>query len=65
MSRLDRDIDAAYQAALGKLKSADAARLKREQREFIARRNREFGQPDYRFKRELEQRLAKLRAAGS
>jgi hypothetical protein len=34
--------------------------LRREQRAFIARRNRRFGRPDYPFKSEMERRLAAL-----
>jgi tetratricopeptide (TPR) repeat protein len=64
LARLDRQVDDAYRAALGRLKPAAARRLKREQREFIARRNKQFGRPEYQFKRELEVRLAKLRKLG-
>ena len=64
LAQLDRAVDDAYRAALSRLKPAAARRLKREQRQFIARRNKMFGNPDYQFKRELEKRLAKLRELG-
>jgi tetratricopeptide (TPR) repeat protein len=47
LSRLDRQIDDAYKAALAELDRRGVARLKREQRAYINRRNREFGDPDY------------------
>jgi tetratricopeptide (TPR) repeat protein len=61
LTRLDREINAAYRAALNKLKPASARRLRDEQRAFILKRNKAFGNPDYQFKRELERRLATLR----
>ena len=65
--RLDRDIDDAYKAALGKLDRDGVARLRRDQRAFNARRNFAFGHPEYQLKRELERRLMTLRgmAAGN
>ena len=65
LARLDREVDDAYRAALARLKPAAARKLKRQQREFNARRNGKFGKPEYQFKRELERRLAKLRKLGS
>jgi tetratricopeptide (TPR) repeat protein len=59
--RLDRKIDDAYKGALTKLDRKGVARLRNEQREFIATRNRQFGRPDYQLKRELERRLIALR----
>ncbi len=64
LARLDRDIDDAYHAALDRLTPAAARQLRREQRDFIVRRNKEFGSIDYQFKRVLESRLAKLQSAG-
>lgn len=61
LSRLDRQLDDAYKAALGKLDSAGVARLRREQRDFIAQRDKSFGRPDYRLKQEMERRLQVLR----
>ena len=53
LSRLDRQIDDAYKAALAKLDRAGIARLRREQRQFNATRDKSFGHPDYQLKREL------------
>jgi uncharacterized protein len=59
--RLDRQIDDAYKAALGKLDADGVARIRREQRAFNARRDKMFGRPDYQLKPELERRLLALR----
>jgi tetratricopeptide (TPR) repeat protein len=64
LAKLDREVGDAYKAALGKLSRKGAARLRREQRAFVARRDKEFGRADYHFRRELERRLAKLREMG-
>ena len=64
LSRLDRQIDDAYKAALAKLNRCETARLRREQRAFIARRDKEFGRDGYDVKRALERRLAQLRDMG-
>lgn len=64
LSRLDRQIDDAYRAALAKLNRHGVARLKRAQRAFIARRDKEFGRDDYDIKHALERRLAQLREIG-
>ena len=61
LSRLDREMDAAYKAALANLTGRAAKRLKQEQQDFLATRNRSFGKPQYNFRRELELRLAALR----
>jgi uncharacterized protein len=62
--RLDRDMNAAYQAALVKLAGAQAAALRQNQRTFIATRDRMFGRPDYQLKKEMERRLTQLLAMG-
>jgi hypothetical protein len=36
--------------------------LRRDQRNFLASRDRLFGRPEYQLKQELERRLAQLRA---
>ncbi len=54
-------MDAAYQAALGRLDGKRAEALRRDQRTFLAARDRLFGRPDYQLKQELERRLAQLR----
>jgi uncharacterized protein len=63
LARLDRQIDDAYKAAMAKLDRKGVARLREEQRDFVAARNKSFGRPAYQLKRELEKRLATLRAA--
>ena len=47
-----------------KLGHKGVARLRREQRAFIARRDKEFGSDGYDIKRALERRLAQLRDMG-
>ena len=64
LARLDREIEAAYKAALAKLHRRAAKRLRREQRAFIARRDKQFGRDGYDVKRALEKRLAQLRQMG-
>jgi tetratricopeptide (TPR) repeat protein len=61
LSRLDRQIDDAYKAALAKLDRRGVARLRDEQRDFNIKRDRSFGSPDYQLKHELEARLLALR----
>ena len=61
LARFDREIDAAYQAALGRLDKKKADALRRDQKGFLAARNRLFGRPDYQLKTEMEKRLAQLR----
>src|SRR6266540_3323611 len=62
LARFDRDIDAAYQAALGRLDKKKADALRREQKTFLATRDRLFGRPGYQLKAEMEKRLVQLRA---
>ena len=62
LSRLDRQIDDTYKAVLAKLDRKGVARLREQQRDFVAERNKSFGRPDYQLKREMERRLAALRA---
>ena len=50
-----------YKAALAKLDRKGVARLRDEQRDFNATRNKSFGRPDYQLKREMERRLVVLR----
>ena len=61
LSRLDRQIDDTYKAAVAKLDRRGVARLREEQRDFNIRRNNSFGNPDYQLKRELQARLLALR----
>ena len=61
LSRLDRQIDDAYKAALARLNRRGVERLRAEQRAFNVARDKSFGRPDYQLKRELERRLLVLR----
>jgi tetratricopeptide (TPR) repeat protein len=61
LARLDREIDAAYKAALAGRNGGAARQLRQEQRDFLATRNTSFGNPQYNFKHEMELRLAALR----
>ena len=61
LARLDREIDAAYKAALGSRNGKAAAQLRQNQRDFLAVRNKSFGNPQYNLRREMELRLAALR----
>ncbi len=61
LSRLDREIDAAYKASLATRKGAALATLRSDQRDFLATRNKSFGNPSYNLRREMELRLAALR----
>jgi uncharacterized protein YecT (DUF1311 family) len=61
LARLDRELDAAYKAALASLSGKALKRLKQDQQTFLATRNKSFGNPQYNFKHELELRLATLR----
>ncbi len=63
LARLDRQIDDAYQPALARQGKRGVSELRREQRAFIARRDRAFGDHDYQIKREFERRLKTLQAA--
>lgn len=61
LARLDREIDDAYHAALRRLDPPAASKMRRQQREFLATRNKAFGRPEYQVKREMELRLTALR----
>src|SRR5262249_52329753 len=61
LSRLDKDLDDAYRAALSRLDGKAAGRLRAEQRDFINARNRSFGRGEYNLRREMEKRLYALR----
>ena len=61
LSRLDHEIDAAYKAALASRNGKAAAQLRQDQRDFLAVRNKSFGNPQYNLRREMELRLAALR----
>jgi tetratricopeptide (TPR) repeat protein len=65
LARLDREIAAAYKAALADPNNKAVAQLRREQRDFIAARNKSFGNPQYNLKHEMEARLAALRGTSA
>jgi tetratricopeptide (TPR) repeat protein len=65
LSRLDRQIDDAYKAALARTNHKGVARLREEQRVFLGTRNKSFGRPDYNLKREMERRLSALRGVAA
>ena len=63
LARLDREIDAAYKTALaGHSGKTATGNLRQAQRDFIAARNKAFGNPQYNLKHEMEMRLAALRS---
>jgi tetratricopeptide (TPR) repeat protein len=61
LARLDREIGAAYKTALANRDGKDGAQLRQDQRDFIAARNKQFGNPQYNLKREMQTRLDALR----
>ena len=61
LAQLDREIDAAYRAALATRSGKAAAQLRQDERDFIAERNKSFGNPQYNLRHEMELRLAALR----
>jgi tetratricopeptide (TPR) repeat protein len=61
LAQLDREIDTAYRAALASRDGKANAQLREQQRDFIAARNKSFGNPQYNLKREMEVRLDTLR----
>jgi tetratricopeptide (TPR) repeat protein len=66
LARLDREIDAAYKAALASRNDkASATSLRQAQRDFLAARNKAFGKPQYNLKHEMETRLAALSGDGA
>jgi tetratricopeptide (TPR) repeat protein len=61
LADLDRDVYGSYIRATREDRTrAWAGKLKREQDEFIARRNASFGRPDYDLKEAMRQRLRQL-----
>ena len=61
LADLDREINAAYVRAVGEAKDLRAARaMQREQEEFIARRNTQFGRPGYDLHQAMKARLQRL-----
>jgi tetratricopeptide (TPR) repeat protein len=58
---LDREINAAYIRSSGEIQDArEKRKLQREQEDFVARRNAEFGRPGYNLPQEMKKRLQQL-----
>jgi tetratricopeptide (TPR) repeat protein len=61
LADLDREVQGSYQrAAAEKMTAQQARKLRREQEEYIARRNREYGRPGYDLKKAMRDRLQKI-----
>lgn len=61
LADLDREINAANIRSLGEIQNPREKRaLQREQEDFIARRNTEFGRPGYNLQQEMKKRLQEL-----
>lgn len=61
LADLDREVYAANTRVLREARNeGEAKKLRREQDEFIARRNAGFGRPDYDLKKAMQERLQKL-----
>ncbi|UPK35081.1 hypothetical protein IVB18_45080 [Bradyrhizobium sp. 186] len=64
LADLDREVFAANARVLREARNASEARtLQREQDDFIARRNAEFGRPGYDLKKAMQERLVRLNGA--
>lgn len=64
LADLDREVYAANTRVLREARNeGEAKKLRREQDEFIARRNVGFGRPDYDLKKAMQERLQKLNGA--
>lgn len=61
LADLDREVHGSYVRAVGeKMNPRQARTLRREQEEFIARRNAEFGRPGYDLKKAMRDRLQQI-----
>ena len=61
LADLDREVHGSYVRATRESKSPRQARtLRREQEEFIARRNAAYGRPDYDLQKAMRQRLKQI-----
>ena len=61
LADLDREVQGSYQRAdAEKLTPQQARKLRREQEEYISRRNREYGRPGYDLKKAMLERLQKI-----
>jgi tetratricopeptide (TPR) repeat protein len=61
LADLDRQVQGSYvRAAAGKMTPQHTRTLRREQQEYIARRNAAYGQPGYDLKKAMRERLQKI-----
>jgi tetratricopeptide (TPR) repeat protein len=61
LADLDREVQGSYQrAAAEKMTPQQARTLRREQEEYLARRNREYGRPSYDLKKAMRDRLQQI-----
>jgi uncharacterized protein len=61
LADLDREVQGSYvRAAAGKMTPQQARKLRREQEDYISRRNAEYGRPGYDLKRAMRDRLQKI-----
>ena len=61
LADLDREVQGSYQrAAAEKMTAQQARKLRREQEDYIARRNREYGRPGYDLKKAMRDRLQQI-----
>ena len=61
LADLDREVQGSYvRAAAGKMTPQQARKLRREQEDYISRRNAEYGRPGYDLRRAMRDRLKKI-----
>jgi tetratricopeptide (TPR) repeat protein len=61
LANLDREVDGSYTRALQEARDPrDARTIKREQEQFIARRNAQFGKPGYDLQKAMRERLRQI-----
>jgi tetratricopeptide (TPR) repeat protein len=61
LADLDREVQGSYvRAAAGKMTPQQARTLRREQEDYISRRNAEYGRPGYDLKKAMRDRLQKI-----
>ena len=60
LADLDREVEGSYVRAAEKMTARQARTLRREQEEYIARRNAEYGRPGYDLKKAMRDRLQQI-----
>ena len=60
LADLDREVEGSYVRAAEKMTPRQARTLRREQEEYIARRNAEYGRPGYDLKKAMRDRLQQI-----